>query len=128
MPVRYHRTPFLNAGYMGLPLPPRSIAGLGHRPDGRGAASGLVPAVFQRPISDCRLARHRKLRAMFLHTLANATSARLDRTAERFDIIHACLSHRAAFGQCEPRNKNPGRDHKSIFCEHATGSFIVLTV
>jgi hypothetical protein len=127
-PVRRHQPQFLNAGLIGLPLAPRSIAGLGHGPDGRGGASGLAAAVFQRSISDRRLAGHGELRAMFLHTLANASSARLDRTAERFDIIHACLSHRTAFGQCKHRNKNPGRDHKTIFCEHETGSFIVLAV
>jgi hypothetical protein len=105
---------FQKATPMLLLLVAGSFPGFGHWPYGRGGASGLAAATFQHPISDGRLAGNRQLRAMVLHTVANASSARLDRAAERLDIIHACPVHRPTFGLCEHGNKNSDRDDKSI--------------
>src|SRR5262249_40607008 len=63
-----------------------------------------APADWPRPRSSIRsamaaLAGDGQLRAMVLHTVANAPSARLDRAAQRFDIIHARPLHQPAFGQ-----------------------------
>ena len=79
------------------------------------SASGLAPAAFQHPIGDGRLAGDGQLRAMIPHAVANAPSARLDRPAERFDIIHARTLHQPAFGQGRHGNKDSDRDQKSIF-------------
>jgi hypothetical protein len=119
---------FATAGVAPVASPVAGSIALGHRSYDRGGASGLTVAVFRPPIKHRCLAGDGELRVMFLHAVANASSARLDRAAERLDIIHTCAVHRPAFGQRKRRNKNPGRDDETIFCEHGTDSFIVPTV
>jgi hypothetical protein len=79
-------------------------------------------ASFQHAIGDGELAGIGKLRAVFLHAVANAPAPGLDRTAQRLDIARACAMQRTGFGERKYRAENYGRNDKTMFEGQGVGS------
>jgi len=52
---------------------------------------------------------------MFPHAFADTPAAWLDRTAERFDIAHACALHRTGFGERKYGRKGQDRNDDDLF-------------